>query len=161
MALLVSNHLKAPRSLDGCIMRATTSATAIRASRSEKPTSLSTPGSPKASRAHSARRSDPAERPLSISTLLSLMCAVSPSSDSSVCFSNSRLRNLCTMLSAAAANSGAGSKRYSFPARFDSMISSSLGHWALGMEKPVPRLRSVFCCTLRPTLRPSTRRTDR
>ena len=161
MALLVSNHLKASRSLDGCIMRATTSATAIRASRSDRPTSLSTPGSPKASRAPSARRSDPAERPLSISTLLSLMCAVSPSSDSSVGFSNSRLRNLCTMLSAAAANSGAGSKRYSFPASFASMISTSSGHWAFGMEKLAPRLRSVFCCTLRPTLRLSTTRTDR
>ena len=29
-----------------------------------------------------------------------------------------QVRNLCTMLSAAAANSGAGSKRYSFPASF-------------------------------------------
>ena len=161
MALLVSNHLKASHSLDGCIMRTTTSAIAIRASRSEKLTSLRTPGKPSTARDASARRSEPAERASSISTLSSLMCAVLPSSDSSAGFSNSRLRNLCTMLSAAAANSGAGSKRNSFPASFASMISTSSAHWALGIEKLAPRLRSVFCCTLLPTLRLSTRRTDR
>ena len=30
---------------------------------------------------------------------------------------------------------------------------TSSGHWALGMEKLAPRLKSDFCCTLRPTLR--------
>ena len=50
MALLVSNHLKASRSTGRAFMRATTSAIAIRASRSDRPTSLSTPGRPRASR---------------------------------------------------------------------------------------------------------------
>ena len=125
-------------------MRAITIAIVIRASRSDIPTFLSASEKCRDSRASSARRSHPTERPLSISRLSSWTFAVSPISASSAACTISRLRNLCTMASAVAVNSGAGSKRNSFPVSLASMISTSSAHWALGMAKCAPRLSSVF-----------------
>ena len=89
-------------------------------------TSLSTPGSPKASRAPSARRSDPAERPLSISTQFNVRGIAIQRLIAGLL---QRLRNLWSL--SCRQFKTAGSKRYSFPASFDSMISTSSGHWAL------------------------------
>ena len=155
-ALCSRSQRNASRSLQGWIIRASTSATAIRASRSLMPRPRSTSRKPSCSSADSDRRSQPEERTCSCARLSRRTAATAPDSPAV----GSRLRSCSRrpIPSASANSSGSGSNRNVSLAStcFTSNVNSR--HRSGETPKSAPRLSSVTCRTRSPIRSLRTRR---
>ena len=143
-------------SLAGCSIRATTTAQAMRASRSLKPQSRRMSRSRRSSSAFRQILSPPTERESSWSRLSRSTSAIR--GVGAPRFSRPRSRSLPAMDLAAAASSGFVSSMLSRPTSFISIRSQSSRQFSLGTENLVPRLNSAICRTLSPNRFDSTSR---